>query len=143
MESRFDAEVDAGVEYQPRFNIAPGEHLEVITHENPDTIDQYHWGLIPFWADEIDDGLINARSETAHEKRSFTDAWEHRPCIVLSSGFYEWQSANGGPKQPYRIYRWRKSMSKTPSRSTGRTPSSFLSEGLIRPPSLNQPYGGC
>lgn len=105
LEKRFDADVASGVEYQPRFNIAPGEDLEVITNEAPETIERFHWGLLPFWADEIDDGLINARSETAHEKRSFQDAWESRPCLVLSSGFYEWQRQNGGQKQPYRIHR--------------------------------------
>lgn len=105
MESRFDADLADGAEYRPRYNIAPGEHLEVITNENPEQIDQLHWGLVPFWADEVDDGYINARSETAHEKRAFSDAWENRPCLVLSTGFYEWQQLNGGPKQPYRIHR--------------------------------------
>lgn len=105
METRFDAEVADGVEYRPRYNIAPGEDLEVITNENRDEIDQLHWGLVPFWADEVGDGYINARSETAHEKRAFSDAWNHRPCLVLSTGFYEWQKLNGGPKQPYRIHR--------------------------------------
>ncbi|MEF8863670.1 MAG: SOS response-associated peptidase, partial [Haloarculaceae archaeon] len=31
--------------------------------------------------------------------------WESRPCLVLSSGFYEWRETGGGPKRPYRIYR--------------------------------------
>lgn len=91
--------------YQPRYNIAPGEPLEVITNEATGEIDRFHWGLLPSWADEPDEGLINARSETAGEKRSFADAWESRPCLVLSSGFYEWRETNGGPKRPYRVYR--------------------------------------
>lgn len=91
--------------YQPRYNIAPGEPLEVITSEATDEIDRFHWGLIPFWADEPDEGLVNARSETAGERRSFADAWESRPCLVLSSGFYEWHETDGGPKRPYRVYR--------------------------------------
>lgn len=61
--------------------------------------------MIPFWADEPEEGIINARSETADEKRLFESAWESRPCPVLSSGFYEWKSQNGGQKQPYRIHR--------------------------------------
>jgi putative SOS response-associated peptidase YedK len=103
--TRVDADFADGVDYQPRYNIAPGEDLEIITNESPDAIDQHHWGLIPFWSDEPEEGIINARSETAAEKRPFQNAWESRPCLVLSSGFYEWQSRNGGPKQPYRIYR--------------------------------------
>lgn len=64
LESRFESEVDSGIEYRPRFNIAPGSNLEVITHDESDVINQYHWGLLPVWAGEVDDGLINARSET-------------------------------------------------------------------------------
>lgn len=105
LEERFDARVIADGGYTPRYNIAPGEQLEVITNEQPEGIDQFHWGLIPFWEDEPQEGIINARSETAHEKRSFQRAWESRPCLVLSSGFYEWQQRNGGSKQPYRIHR--------------------------------------
>lgn len=104
LETRFDARVVADGGYTPRYNIAPGDDLEVITNEAKDEIDQYHWGLIPFWADEPEEG-INARSETADEKRVFERAWESRPCLVLSSGFYEWRSPNGGPKQPFRVYR--------------------------------------
>ena len=103
LEDRFEATVPA--DYRPRYNVAPGEPLEIITAEDPDRIDRYTWGLVPHWADEPMDGFINARSETAHEKPSFRDAWADRPCLVLSSGFYEWRSLNGGPKQPYRIYR--------------------------------------
>jgi len=105
LEARFDAEVVADGGYTPRYNVAPGDGLEVVTNEATDEIDRYHWGFIPFWVDEPEDGIINARSETADEKRVFERAWESRPCLVLSSGFYEWQVPNGGPKQPYRIHR--------------------------------------
>lgn len=105
LERRFDAAIAEGVDYQPRYNISPGSHVEVITNVNPAQIDQFHWGLIPHWADHVDDGFINARAETAPEKPAFRDAWKDRPCLVLSSGFYEWRSVNGGRTQPYRIYR--------------------------------------
>lgn len=105
LETRFDAAIASGATYNPRYNIAPGSNLEIITNDAPESIDQVHWGLLPHWAEAIDDGFINARSETADEKPAFRDAWADRPCLVLSSGFYEWQSPNGGPKQPYRIYR--------------------------------------
>jgi putative SOS response-associated peptidase YedK len=103
--TQFDAEVVTDGGYTPRYNIAPGDDLEVITNEAETEIDQYHWGLIPFWVDEPEEGIINARSETADEKRVFEKAWKSRPCLVLSSGFYEWKALNGGPKQLYRIYR--------------------------------------
>jgi putative SOS response-associated peptidase YedK len=105
LEETFDARVVADGGYRPRHNIAPGDPLEVITNDAPGEIDRFHWGLLPSWAGEPDEGLINARSETAAEKRSFADAWAARPCLVLSSGFYEWRETDGGPKRPYRIYR--------------------------------------
>jgi putative SOS response-associated peptidase YedK len=42
LETRFDAKVVADGGYTPRYNIAPGDDLEVITNETADEIDQYH-----------------------------------------------------------------------------------------------------
>ena len=105
LEQHFGAEVVTDGGYVPRYNIAPGEQLDVITNRATDEIDRYQWGLLPSWADDPGEGIINAHSETAAEKRAFRDAWDSQSCLVLSSGFYEWQERNGGPKQPYRIYR--------------------------------------
>ena len=58
LESRFDAELVTDGGYTPRYNIAPGDDLHIITNEAPDEIDRYHWGLIPFWADEPEEGII-------------------------------------------------------------------------------------
>ena len=90
--------------YEPRFNIAPGQPQPVIPNETPDEIAEFRWGLVPQWMGDPDDGFVNARSETAHEKPAFRHAWERRPCLVLSTEFYEWRAANGGPKRPYRVY---------------------------------------
>lgn len=103
LEERFDATARNPI--RPRYNIAPGEDLAVVRNDAPETIDQLEWGLLPHWADDPDDAPrpINVRSETAVEKPMFRDAFEKRRCLVLSSGFYEWQEQVGGPKQPYRI----------------------------------------
>jgi len=58
LEARFDAEVVTDGGYTPRYNIAPGDDLHIITNETPDEVDRYHWGLIPFWADEPEEGII-------------------------------------------------------------------------------------
>lgn len=101
--SRFDVRVPD--EYSPRYNIAPTDPVEVIISDQSDAIQRFYWGLKPEWADAGDEGFINARAETAHEKPAFNDAWGSRPCLVLSSGFYEWKETARGSKQPYRVYR--------------------------------------
>jgi putative SOS response-associated peptidase YedK len=44
LEARFDAEVVADGGYTPRYNIAPGEDLHIITNEASDEIDAYIGG---------------------------------------------------------------------------------------------------
>jgi putative SOS response-associated peptidase YedK len=46
--------------------------------------------------------LINARSETVAQLRSFKQAWQQRRCLVPADWFYEWNQASK-PKQPWRF----------------------------------------
>ncbi|PSP78031.1 DUF159 family protein [Halobacteriales archaeon QS_1_68_20] len=103
LEDRFDAEVVDPL--SPRYNIAPSEDLAVVRDDAPHEIRRHEWGLVPPWADDpAGNRQINARAETVEEKPSFADAVEHRRCLVLADGFYEWQRRTGG-KQPFRIER--------------------------------------
>ncbi|WP_276261191.1 SOS response-associated peptidase [Haloglomus litoreum] len=90
--------------YGPRYNVAPADDIEVVTGADPDTIDRHHWGLLPEWSEGPGDGFINARAETVAEKPAFRESWAERPCLVPSSGFYEWQETGHG-KEPYRVHR--------------------------------------
>ncbi|MFM7850700.1 MAG: SOS response-associated peptidase, partial [Flammeovirgaceae bacterium] len=47
--------------------------------------------------------MINARSETLHEKPSFKNLLKHKRCLVLADGFYEWRTLSSRKKQPFRI----------------------------------------
>ena len=49
LEDRFEATVVADGGYRPRYNIAPGSGLEVVTNDATDEIDRFHWGLVPPW----------------------------------------------------------------------------------------------
>ncbi len=65
----------------------------------------FRWGLVPRWAKDETIGrrMINARSETAHEKPAFRDAFAKRRCLLPADGFYEWKKEGSG-KQPYHIH---------------------------------------
>ncbi len=82
---------------EPRYNIAPGQPIATVRQDHAGTrqLVCVNWGLIPSWARDpvIGNRLINARSETAHEKPSFRQALRSRRCIIPASGFYEWQKA--------------------------------------------------
>ncbi len=47
------------------------------------------WGFPKFDGKGV---IINARSETAFEKKTFRDSLLNRRCIIPSTGFYEWNS---------------------------------------------------
>ncbi|WP_049890728.1 SOS response-associated peptidase [Natrinema versiforme] len=101
LEARFDAQFRER-EFAPRYNMAPGQELPVITNDDPDSFRRLEWGLVPSWADDDSGGLINARAESVDEKPSFREAYERRRCLVPADGFYEWVETDAG-KQPYRV----------------------------------------
>lgn len=98
-------QVKVGETLELNYNMAPTQRGYVITDEQPQQLQQFVWGLIPFWAKDrkIGSRLINARAESIAEKPSFRDAVRKRRCWVLADSFYEWKKVDG-KKQPYRIY---------------------------------------
>lgn len=94
---------------EPRYNIAPSQPILAVRedHEGGEREMTFlSWGLVPFWADDpkIGNRMINARSETAHEKPSFRAAFKYRRCIIPADGFYEWKKQSGA-KQPMLIHK--------------------------------------
>lgn len=108
LEARFKATFysDDLVRYNPlpNYNVAPTNMCPVITSSDPTHFNLYRWGLIPFWAKDMNIGykMINARIETIKEKSTYKSAIAKRRCLVPMDGFYEWKK-EGSAKQPYRI----------------------------------------
>ncbi|MFY4775366.1 SOS response-associated peptidase [Metabacillus sp. RGM 3146] len=93
-------------EILPRYNIAPSQQILAITLEDEKrTGKQFRWGLIPPWSKDMKIGykMINARSETAHEKASFKKPLQSKRCLIPCSGYYEWKH-EGTKKQPYHFF---------------------------------------
>lgn len=93
--------------FQPRFNIAPMQMIDIVFEPKTQRIlSRLKWGLVPFWAKDetIGNNLINARAETLSEKPSFREAFKSRRCIIPASGFYEWQRRGTEAKQPFYFY---------------------------------------
>jgi putative SOS response-associated peptidase YedK len=71
-------------------------------------IRMFRWGLIPAWVKEesqvkeIGMMTLNAKSETVFEKASFKSSIRKKRCLVISTGFFEWQEYQK-KKYPYFI----------------------------------------
>lgn len=93
--------------YPARYNIAPSQKIAAIRQngDGQNRLDFIRWGLIPPWADDMSIGfkMINARSETVHEKHSFRHAIRHRRCLIPTSGFFEWVE-EGKTKKPLYVH---------------------------------------
>lgn len=90
----------------PRYNIAPSQPVLTVLNDGSKELIFTRWGLIPSWAKDrtVGNRLINARSETVHQKPSFKDPLRRRRCLIVADGFYEWQGTHGKkPKIPWYI----------------------------------------
>ncbi len=91
--------------YYPSYNIAPGQQVLAIIYDGEKRRAGYiKWGLVPFWSKDakIGNKMINARSETIHEKPSFKHLLLRKRCLIIADSFYEWQKTSDG-KVPQRI----------------------------------------
>ena len=76
------------------FNIAPTQDALVCeSGEDESNLTRARFGLTPSWAKDssISAKMINARSETVHEKPAYKGLVDRQRCIVPMSGFYEWE----------------------------------------------------
>ncbi len=99
MEKRFDARLTGPDSYRPSYYYHAFElpKMPVITNREPDMIRLYQWGLIPSWtrsaerAEVIRYKTFNARAESVTGKPSFQKPFQTNRCLVIASGYYEWQ----------------------------------------------------
>lgn len=110
IEKRFNADTSALSDFDFRYFYKAFEYplIPVITLHEPAKVRLMRWGLIPAWsrdreqAMKIRTGTCNARGESLHEKPSFRKAAATQRCLVVASGFFEWQHV-AGQKIPWYI----------------------------------------
>jgi len=94
--------------YQPHYNIAPAQKILTIVELDDKSLKAVNlfWGLVPSWSKDSKNShhLINARAETVREKPSFRAAFHKRRCLIVASGYFEWQKLESG-KQAFHIHR--------------------------------------
>ena len=103
LKNRWDIKTPNIDYYEPDYNIAPGQTVLGI-YQNQDLdylLSEFQWGYLPNWSKDLSKKMINARSESIDKKPYFRDSFQNRKCLILASGFYEWQRDR--TKTPYYI----------------------------------------
>ena len=98
---------DGSIDLEPRVELRPTDLAPVIVSDsnNHRSVSWMRWGLLPSWQSphgQRPKPLINARSETVHQKASFRESFAKRRCLVLATSFCEWQRHEGS-RTPHRI----------------------------------------
>jgi len=81
-------------DWRELYNVAPGQKIPAIIDDKGERrLGQLKWGLVPFWSkdEKIGYKMINAKSETIHEKPAFKNLFSRKRCLIPADGFYEWK----------------------------------------------------
>lgn len=99
---QFKVEFDETKLSLPLYNIAPTQRVLILIHDGS----HYRVGLSS-WGFSLSSTnpkpVINARSESVFETSLFRQAIRTKRCLILASGFYEWQRSST-PSQPHWFY---------------------------------------
>ena len=91
LKARFKAKLTLDENDTPLYNIAPSLKAACITNKTEPQISLMDWGLGSKGMDGKSRTLINARSESIHEKWPFKQLLKNR-CLVIASGYIEWKT---------------------------------------------------
>lgn len=83
-------EIDAALGRAGTGDVYPSQSGVVLTGKTPGLkAEMMHWGFPQYQKKGL---LINARAETALERKMFRDSVLYRRCIIPAKHFYEWDS---------------------------------------------------
>lgn len=116
--ARLPIELAGSDAHEPDYNVAPTKQAPLLRSRRREDVPEREiilatWGLVPSWAKDrsIGNRMINARSETVHEKPAFRRAFARRRAVVPADGYYEWYGSDTpsppgtrrAPKRPFYI----------------------------------------
>lgn len=84
-------DLDRKLQIERTGDVFPSQKATIIKgQEHHLAAEQMRWGFPGFEKGKL---LINARAESALERRAFRDSIQNRRCIIPSRGFYEWNKS--------------------------------------------------
>jgi len=93
--------------FSGRFNVAPAHSVPVVRqHEGESEAVMMRWGFVPSPVKEAVThlGAAHISSQVLDRSRDFGKAWLHgQRCIIPVAGFYVWQRAPEGFRQPHFV----------------------------------------
>jgi putative SOS response-associated peptidase YedK len=88
------------------YNVAPTNVMPIVRPAgNGRELVMAGWGLVPFWLKPDQLGkqpysTINARGDRIQTAPTYRDPFKKRRCLVVASGWYEWQKLTPKSKRP-------------------------------------------
>lgn len=80
--------VEKLIDFKPREEVFPSQICPVILNDRENKIVEMKWGFKTSFSKNL---IINARSETVHEKTTFKESFFSRRCIIPATSYYEWE----------------------------------------------------
>ena len=103
LSERFEFDLPSFV-CKPRYNVAPSQHILVVTESLTRQLEYFEWGSIPYGANfgKTNRRVINLRSENLYLDEFTGTNLNRGRCLVLADSFFEWELI-GGTRRPTRI----------------------------------------
>jgi putative SOS response-associated peptidase YedK len=100
-----------GVQIPMNVDVRPTNPIPIVRNVNGENdLSLARWSIVPFWAkDEKAAGysLFNTRMEDVETKRSFSQSFKRRRCLIVARAYFEWvmreNRKNKNDKQKYRV----------------------------------------
>lgn len=91
--------------YHPNYNAAPSQLIPVLTHDSPQGISFFYWGMAPRWVKNksFAEKTINIRAEQITEKPVIQKNLMRSRCIIPADGFYCWKKVGKKTLIPWRV----------------------------------------